>query len=99
MMNAAVVNDARVMAKGQVTIPKNIRAALGISPGDRVTFVAENGSARVVKSHLVPNESGGKIQASDAREQAFSVLESMRRKIPDLDYEKELAEYREEKYL
>ena len=45
-----VINDARVMAKGQVTIPKNIRAALGISTGDRVTFIVENGPVRVINS-------------------------------------------------
>lgn len=50
MLNTAVINDARVMSKGQVTIPKNIRAILGIAPGDRVTFVAENNSVRVVNS-------------------------------------------------
>lgn len=50
MLNTAVINDARVMSKGQVTIPKNIRAILGIAPGDRVTFVAENNSVRVFNS-------------------------------------------------
>ena len=45
-----VINDARVMAKGQVTIPKNIRAALGVSTGDRVTFIVENGTVRVINS-------------------------------------------------
>lgn len=47
-----LVNDARVMAKGQVTIPKNIRAALGVSTGDRVTFICENGTVRVVNSAI-----------------------------------------------
>ena len=47
-----LVNDARVMSKGQVTIPKNIRAALGISAGDRVTFVVENGSVRMMNSAI-----------------------------------------------
>ena len=50
MLDTAVINDARVMSKGQVTIPKNIRAILGIAPGDRVTFVAEKDSVRVVNS-------------------------------------------------
>lgn len=50
MLNTAVINDARVMSKGQVTIPKNIRAILGIAPGDRVIFVAENDAVRVVNS-------------------------------------------------
>ena len=50
MLNHAVINDARVMSKGQVTIPKNIRSILGIAPGDRVTFVAEKDSVRVINS-------------------------------------------------
>ena len=33
-----------------------------------------------------------------AREEAFMRLEKMRKKVPDLDYDKELASYREEKY-
>lgn len=32
------------------------------------------------------------------REEAFFHLEKMRRKVPDLDYDRELAVYREEKY-
>ncbi|MCC8131444.1 MAG: AbrB/MazE/SpoVT family DNA-binding domain-containing protein [Oscillospiraceae bacterium] len=49
-MPDVLVNDARVMSKGQVTIPKNIRTALGISTGDRVTFIFENGTVKVVNS-------------------------------------------------
>ena len=45
-----LINDARVMSKGQVTIPKNIREALGVATGDRVTFIFENGSVRVINS-------------------------------------------------
>lgn len=52
MAEAALINDARVMAKGQVTIPKDIRAALGITTGDRVTFIAEGGTVRVINSTI-----------------------------------------------
>ena len=48
--STVLINDARVMSKGQVTIPKNIREALGITTGDRVTFIFENGSVRVINS-------------------------------------------------
>ena len=34
MSKTSFVNDARVMAKGQVTIPKNVRNVLGIDSGD-----------------------------------------------------------------
>lgn len=40
------------MSKGQVTIPKNIRMALGVSTGDRVTFIVENGSVRIINSAI-----------------------------------------------
>ncbi|MBR3234724.1 MAG: AbrB/MazE/SpoVT family DNA-binding domain-containing protein [Atopobiaceae bacterium] len=50
MASTAFVNDARVMAKGQVTIPKNVRAALGVESGDRVTFIVDGTNVRVVNS-------------------------------------------------
>ena len=36
---------ARVTSKGQVTIPKGVREALGISPGDAVLFRIESEQA------------------------------------------------------
>ncbi|MFZ1024207.1 MAG: AbrB/MazE/SpoVT family DNA-binding domain-containing protein [Thermoplasmata archaeon] len=38
-----------VSEKGQVTIPKDVRAALGIHPGDRVLFDVEGGERAVVR--------------------------------------------------
>ena len=38
------------MSKGQVTIPKNVRTALGIETGDRVTFIVDGSNVRVVNS-------------------------------------------------
>ena len=52
MSDTAFVNDARVMSKGQVTIPKNVRAALGIDTGDRVTFIVDGSNVRIVNSAL-----------------------------------------------
>lgn len=50
MSNTVLINDAKVMSKGQVTIPKNIRDILGVSTGDRVTFIVEDGVVKVVNS-------------------------------------------------
>ena len=44
------IDNAKVMAKGQITIPKDVRQVLGISNGSRVTFLVENGSVRLINS-------------------------------------------------
>lgn len=46
----AFMDNAKVMAKGQVTIPKDVREVLGISSGDRITFIVEGKSVRIVNS-------------------------------------------------
>jgi AbrB family looped-hinge helix DNA binding protein len=38
----------RVTEKGQVTIPKEVRDRLGITPGSEVEFVADDKGARLV---------------------------------------------------
>lgn len=43
-------DNAKVMAKGQITIPKDVRDVLGISNGDRVTFIVEGNTVRMVNS-------------------------------------------------
>lgn len=52
MVATTFIDNAKVMAKGQVTIPKDIREILGVSSGDRITFVVENGSVRVINSAI-----------------------------------------------
>ena len=49
-MQRAFVDNAKIVAKGQVTIPKDVRTALGVSNGDRVTFVVEGNVVRLVNS-------------------------------------------------
>ena len=36
-----LVDNAKVMAKGQITLPKDIRDALGVQTGDRVTLISQ----------------------------------------------------------
>ena len=52
MVATTFIDNTKVMAKGQVTIPKDVREILGVSSGDRITFVVENGSVRVINSAI-----------------------------------------------
>ena len=37
-----IIDNAKVMAKGQITLPKDIRSQLRLSTGDRVTLICED---------------------------------------------------------
>ena len=52
MLAKTFVDNAKVMAKGQITIPKDVRAALGVSSGDRVTFIVDGNMVRIVNSAI-----------------------------------------------
>lgn len=67
MMPNVFVDNAKVMPKGQITIPKDIRAILGVNSGDRVTFVVEGDSIRLVNSavyamRMLQNQMAGEAE-------------------------------------
>ena len=69
MLANTFIDNAKVMAKGQVTIPKDVREILGVSNGDRVTFVVENGNVRLVNAavyamQLFQNQMTGEAEKS-----------------------------------
>lgn len=47
---APFIDSAKVMARGQVTIPVDVRKALGVSEGDRVSFVVDGDEVRIVNA-------------------------------------------------
>ena len=49
-MPVIFADNAKVMSKGQVTIPKDVRAALGVTSGDKVTFIVDGDEVRIVNS-------------------------------------------------
>ena len=65
------IDNAKVMAKGQVTIPKDVRTILGLDNGSRVTFIVENGSVRMVNSAVYAMQM---LQAEVAGESAKAGL-------------------------
>ena len=52
MVTDNFIDNAKVMSKGQVTIPKDVHNVLGIESGDRITFIVENGNVRIVNSAI-----------------------------------------------
>ncbi|MDY0275488.1 MAG: AbrB/MazE/SpoVT family DNA-binding domain-containing protein [Desulfomicrobium sp.] len=51
-MENILVENAKVMAKGQITLPKDIRNALGVSTGDRVTLIQQNNQVIIMNSSV-----------------------------------------------
>ena len=51
-MQDAFVKNAKVTAKGKITIPKDVRTVLGVANGDRVTFVVEGNTVKLVNSAI-----------------------------------------------
>lgn len=69
MLANAFIDNAKVMAKGQVTIPKDVREVLGITSGDRISFIVENGTVRIVNSavyamQMFQNKMAGEMETS-----------------------------------
>ncbi len=55
------VGEAVITRKGQVTIPVEIRRALDLKRGDRVTFVQENGTVCLAKAKSVVEQTAGML--------------------------------------
>ncbi len=51
-MQNVVVDNAKIMAKGQITLPKDIRDALGLKTGDRVTLISKDDQVIMMNSSV-----------------------------------------------
>ena len=49
-MDAVIIDNARVLAKGQITIPKDFRKALGVDVGDRITLIKRDNEVVMMNS-------------------------------------------------
>ena len=52
--NRQVHYDATVTSKGQVTVPRQVRTALGLSQGDKIEFYPDGRGGFVVRSLTAP---------------------------------------------
>lgn len=72
MLTNDFVDTAKVMSKGQVTIPKDIRNILGIGPGSRVSFIVENGTVRIVNSMFFSLKQAQKSLEGEAKKSGLT---------------------------
>lgn len=85
MLAKAFVDNAKVMAKGQVTIPKDVRDVLGVASGDRVTFVVEGNTVRIVNSavyamQILQQEMTGEAERTglDSEDDVMALVKELR---------------------
>ena len=50
MTAVTFTENTRISPDGQITIPKNIREVLGVSNGDRITFVVDGNEVKIANS-------------------------------------------------
>lgn len=67
--NQPIIDNAKIMAKGQVTIPKDIRDMMKLTEGERITFICQGDYAIVMNSALyamktLQTEMKGKFEAA-----------------------------------
>lgn len=85
-MSTLFIDNAKVMSKGQITIPKDIRELLGLSCGDRVTFIVDgNNGVRLVNAatyamQLLQNNMSGAAEKAgiNSEEDVMAMISEMR---------------------
>ena len=91
MLGNTFIDNSKVMAKGQITIPKDVREILGISNGDRVTFVVENGSVRLVNSAVYAMQMLQSQMAGEAESSGLTSEEDVMALVKEVREESELG--------
>ena len=91
MAATAFIDNAKVMSKGQVTIPKDVREILGVSTGDRVTFIVEGTSVRIVNSAVYAMQILQNEMIGEAERTGLTSEEDVMALVNDLRSEEENA--------
>ena len=52
------MQESTVTIKGQTTLPRGVRAALGVEPGDRVRYIILDGEVRLIKARPIASLEG-----------------------------------------
>ena len=91
MLANTFVDNAKVMAKGQVTIPKDIREVLGVASGDRITFIVEGNTVRIANSAVYAMQVLQKEMAGEAERSGLTSDDDVMAFVEELRNEDENA--------
>lgn len=91
MLANTFIDNAKVMAKGQVTIPKDIREILGVASGDRITFIVEGNTVRIVNSAVYAMQVLQKEMAGEAERSGLTSDDDIMALVKELRNEDENA--------
>lgn len=88
-MSRIIVDSAKVMSKGQITLPKDIRDALQLNSGDRVTLVYENGQVVMMNSAVYAMQMLNKGMQGEAEQAGLQTEEDIDKLINEIRTEVE----------
>lgn len=83
-MSAPIVEGAKVMSKGQITLPKDIRDKLGVEAGDRLVLIWDNGQVVLMNAAVFALKKVQDAMKGAAEEAGFESEEDVADYISDL---------------
>jgi antitoxin PrlF len=90
-MSIPIVETAKIMSKGQITLPKDIRSKLRLSTGDRVTMICEEDRVILMNSaiyamKMLQREMEGEAEKAGIRndDDVIEIVDEVRKKIEGL---------------
>ncbi len=69
------MQESTVTAKGQTTLPKDVRAALHLQPGDKVRYLLLDGEVRILRARSV-GELEGALKRSGQKPVTLGEMEA-----------------------
>ncbi|MCL2803657.1 MAG: AbrB/MazE/SpoVT family DNA-binding domain-containing protein [Micrococcales bacterium] len=87
-MTAPIVETAKILPKGQITIPIEIRRNLGLETGDRVMMVWDGQKAVMINPAVYALQWLGDLVAGDAEQAGFVDEDAVASFVTDLRREK-----------
>ena len=78
----------KLTRKGQVTVPVEIRRALGLKEGDRVEFTMEDGTVQLARTGSVVERTYGSLKSNVPPLSAEELREAAEQAIADDAYER-----------